>query len=312
MQIFKDLYEPKLESTINSCVITIGNFDGLHKGHRQLIKKLKTIGAYYKKPCVVLSFSPHPIQVLSATPQQHFQLFPEDDLIEQLDKEKVDYFILHPFTKKFSQTSPKDFFDTVLKKVLKATALVVGSDFSFGRLRQGGIEELRGFCTENHIELHVVSPVQYKGQRISSTRIRQAAQRGDMESVQQLLQRSFYIKGQVQKGEGRGKKLGFPTANIESQGSEFLKKGVYFSHLYLRGQKYNGVTNLGYRPTFSSNEMKIYIETFIMENLPDFYGETVKVEFLSFLRDEVKFESAEHLVFQIEKDVKKAKEFFQS
>ncbi len=308
MEAVYDLY--KSERNLKSSVVTIGNFDGFHIGHQKLVKILKEV-AYKKKLCsLVLSFYPHPEQVLSSKSEEHFQLFSHEDLKLQLKKENVDYFVLQKFTKEFSLMSAEDFFYRILIDKMKAKALVVGCDFSFGRDRHGSGKELRSFCEKSSVSLEEVPSVIWRGQRVSSTRIRQAAMRGDMKSVNFLLNRPFCLSGVVEKGDGRGKGLGFPTANMSSESSEFLKKGVYFTYCELRGRKYHSITNLGYRPTFRASKVKVYIETFLLDKLSDFYGETIRVEFLQFLRDEVKFPSAKDLVFQIDKDLEKAKIFF--
>lgn len=290
--------------------LTIGNFDGFHRGHQSLVAALKQKAEEKQLYSSVLSFYPHPEQVLLSKSQHHFQLFDHEDLKLQIEKQGIDYFILQKFTKKFSLMSAEDFFYQILIDKIKMKALVVGADFSFGRSREASMNELRAFCKKNSVSLTEVPSVMWRGQRVSSTRIRQAAMRGDMESVNTLLNRPFSLSGIVKKGDGRGKKLGFPTANILSESSEFLRKGVYLTLCELGGKKYNSITNLGYRPTFSNCGATIYIETFIFETLPDFYGQRIIVEFLQFLRNEIKFASVESLVSQINKDLKKAKIFF--
>ena len=308
MKTIYDIY--KNSPPLEPLALTIGNFDGFHRGHRKLVNVLKNVALEKNLSSSVMTFYPHPEQVLSSKSKEHFQLSHPEGLKEDLKKEGVDYFFLQEFTKDFAFLSAHDFFYKILLEKMKVKALIIGEDFSFGKDRKGGIKELRDFCEKSSVSLTEVPCVLWKGQRISSTGIRKAAMRSDMESVNFLLGRPFCLSGVVETGERRGKQLGFPTANISCERSEFLRKGVYLTLCELQGKKYNSITNLGYRPTFDSSRTKVYVETHIFEKLSDFYGEMIKIEFLRFLRDEKKFSSPQNLVSQIDKDLKIAFDFF--
>lgn len=283
-------------------VVTLGNFDGLHYGHQQLLNRVVERAEALKALKVVMTFDPHPVQVLY--PERGLKrLFPKDDLSEQLSLRGFDELILEPFSREFSQLKPEIFFVDHLFKPLHLKALVVGHDFSFGINRSGNLEKLEELCATHKVQLDVVQPFAKEGAVISSSRIRKALGVGDVEQAQQLLGRPFYLQGLVEKGDQRGRTLGFPTANISPENEMVPQNGVYLSRVTVQNKAYMALTNIGINPTFDSSITRPRVESFLLDFQGDIYGLKIKVEFLKFWRAEKKFSGAAALVEQIGQDV---------
>lgn len=287
-------------------VVTLGNFDGLHYGHQELLKivtqRAEALGALK----IVMTFDPHPVQVLH--PERGLKrLFPKEDLAEQLEGRGFDELILEPFSREFSQLQPEEFFQNFLFKPLNLKALVVGHDFSFGVNRTGNLEKLETLCAAQKVELDVVEPYAKEGLVISSSRIRKALADGDVSQAAQWLGRPFYLQGLVAKGDQRGHKLGFPTANVSPENEIVPQNGVYLSRVTVQNKAYMALTNVGTNPTFDSAISRPRVESHILDFDGDLYGLKIKVEFLKHWRAEKKFSSAESLIAQIRQDVEWAR-----
>jgi riboflavin kinase/FMN adenylyltransferase len=285
-------------------VLTIGVFDGVHLGHRHLISKLKELAREQGSLSGVITFSQHPQEVLSPR-----NWLPSLNGLEQrttlLKKEGADFVIPLSFTPELANLSPERFLK-LLKENLKMKGLVVGPDFALGKNREGDIDTLRRLGKEMGFKVTVVPPMTIDGETVSSTAIRQALAEGDMEKVQKLLGRPFRLQGRVGGGDKRGKKLGFPTANIEvAPGQALPAGGVYACRAYISGKAYSAMTNMGTRPTFGGGPQTI--ETYLLDYKGDLYGQELAIDIIERLRDEKKFDTPEQLKEQIAQDVRQGR-----
>jgi riboflavin kinase/FMN adenylyltransferase len=280
-------------------VVTVGNFDGLHLGHQALFKKAREAG----QPRVLITFDPHPLQVLR--PEQHLKrLFPREDLIEQLPKYGVDLLVVVPFDRKFARRSASDFLQEFLANRFKAKHIVAGYDFAFGNRREGTLQVLQDWAKERDITVDVVPPLEVAGQTISSRRIREVLVQGDVATAEQLLGRAFYLRGEVVSGAGRGSKIGIPTLNQRAVNETLPKNGVYASQVSFAGRMWSSVTNIGINPTFAGHEIKV--ETHVIGEKVDWHGQSIDVHLRQRLREERKFPNVKSLTEQIQTDISEA------
>ena len=285
-------------------LLTIGVFDGVHLGHRHLISKLKELARKQGYASGVITFSQHPQEVLSPKTRLP-SLTSLEQRIALLEDEGVDIVIPLPFTPQLANLSPKQFL-SLLKEYLKMKGLVVGPDFALGKGRQGDIDALRKLGQEMDFSLTVVPPLTIDGETVSSTAIRKALAEGNIKQVQKLLGRPFRLQGRVVSGDKRGKKLGFPTANLEVEPGQALPTGgVYACRAYIDGQSYPAMTNIGTRPTFGGGPR--LIEVYLLDYNGDLYGQELAIDIIERLRDEKKFDTPEQLIKQIAEDVKQGK-----
>jgi riboflavin kinase / FMN adenylyltransferase len=298
-------------------VLTIGNFDGVHIGHQELIRQAVAKARDFGVPAVVFTFEPHPLMVLRPELKLR-RLFDADDRREQLEKLGVDILVVEPFSRSFSQLTPEKFLIENVIRPFQPRAVVVGYDFSFGANRAGGIDfltshaESTGTAQTKIFDVEVVPPVKIEigGQPtiVSSTRIRQAIGDGQPELARALLGRPYMVRGMVRKGAGRGRTIGIPTANIEPTVEVGVKPGVYAAIAKVRGQSLVAMVNIGTNPTFEGSQaVTMHIEA----HLPkydgvkdgDLYGETIELGFIERIRDEKKFSGVDELVAQIHRDI---------
>jgi riboflavin kinase/FMN adenylyltransferase len=223
-----------------------------------------------------------------------------DEKRNWLQRLGVDFCVEEAFNASFASTSAQDFFEEILLKRVHARVIVVGDNFYFGKNREGNIQVLRQFCESSGVVLEAMSPIEWKGAPVSSSRIRQALGSGDVELAAELLGRPFFYRAEIVHGDKRGRLLGFPTANMKCEPKFPLKAGVYATTVIWRNQTYRGITNLGTRPTFDSTELKM--ETHLIGEEFDLYGEMLEVLFHERIRDEKKFASVQELKSQIEAD----------
>ncbi len=286
-----------LEELKEPTVLTVGNFDGVHKGHAVLLEKVLKRAKELGLKSLVLSFYPHPIKVLSHQ-QAPCELTNLWERAELLKSQGMDYVVFIKFDKDFSKMPAEDFIREIIYKRLKCRHLVVGYDWRFGYRREGEIELAKELGKELGFEVEEVQPYKINGHVVSSTLIRRLLHMGRLEEAQTYLGRRYYIKRKVVRGEGRGSKIGFPTANLEGTENLCLKEGVYAVRVE---DNLLAVANYGYRPTFEGK--KKVLEVHIPHFEGNLRGKTIKVEFLRFLREEKKFSSVEELVKQIERDI---------
>lgn len=297
-----------LSVPIQRAVVTIGNFDGVHLGHCQIIQRAISEARARSGQCIAYTFRPHP--QLALRPGAALSLISTyDEKVELLSSLGVDWIIEEPFSREFSSIEPATFFREVLLGRLSAEAIVVGYDFAFGKERHGHLELLRELCDSAGIQLTVVEPQRVGNEVVSSSRIRQYLSTGQIESANHLLGRPFSYTGIVIRGEGRGKKLGIPTANLKLENKLALPYGVYATWAEWNGKKMPSVTNVGVRPTFEEKtaDLPVWVETHLLDTKVDLYGSRLKIEFHSQLRDERKFSHVDELVRQIQIDIKNAR-----
>jgi len=297
----------QLPAGIQPLSVVIGNFDGVHLGHQKLIQKSVQWAKDQGGKSMVLTFHPHPMQVLHPE-KMHTRIFDLEDQKRQIQKCKASGVFLQPFSREFSEFSAQTFLNEFLYKSFQPQHLVVGFDFSFGKARSGHKEDLQKFCQQHLIQLDIVPPFLLDGEKVSTSAIRNALLHGDLKKAQLFLGREYYLKGVIIKGEQRGRFLGFPTANIRPVVDFFPKTGVYATITRRKGKEYFSVTNIGLNRTFVDGDLQpIKVETFLMDFNEDIYGEEIEVELIQYLREERKFPSVQDLTMQISADVQLAR-----
>ncbi|MDY6893166.1 MAG: bifunctional riboflavin kinase/FAD synthetase [Chloroflexota bacterium] len=289
-------------------LLTIGVFDGVHLGHQHLIETLCSRAAAKNLLCGVVTFSRHPRAVLlpQTTMARLTTLEERTTLFKNLG---VDLVVPIPFDSEVAALSAREFV-TMLQKHLRMQGLVIGPDFALGRGREGNVVALKALGQELGFTVEVVGPLMVGEQMASSTAIRQALSRGDMETTSKLLGRHFSLSGTVVGGRERGQTLGYPTANLEVDSEHALPAdGVYATRSHIGDTVYKSVTNIGMRPTF--NERERTIEVFLLDFTRNIYGEELTIDIVERLRGEMKFADSGELVAQIDKDVERAKELLE-
>ena len=281
------------------CVVTIGNFDGVHLGHQALLTEVKKRAHDLKLESAVITFEPNPKDYFSQNkPQTRISSLREK--IELFNEIKIDRVHIIKFNQEFSKVTANEFISVLIKQ-LKVKEIVVGEDFCFGRGREGSIKQL----SASSMKLNIKNKILMDGKRISSTLIRNLLANDKLDEANKYIGRPYSISGKVVHGEKRGRKIGFPTANIHMRHNRPPLKGVFA----VKFQKHFGVANLGIRPSIKG-EKKLQLEVHLLNFSSDLYGQHVSVIFLKKLRDEKKFKSLDELKEQIKLDVIKAKLFF--
>src|SRR5882762_4546462 len=289
-------------------VLTLGVFDGLHLGHQLIMKTIVERARATGAVPTVITFDPHPRALLhpeSAPPL--LQTF--DQKIEALGVLGIEQTIVIRFDQEFSQVRAEDFLRTVIAERLHAKEVYLGCGFAFGHGREGNIELLRAVSQSLGFFADEVPELRLRGRRISSSRIRELLQQGRVNIARRMLGRPYGVEGRVVRGAERGATLGFPTANLHPQNRVIPRNGVYVTATLIEGQWRRSVTNIGTRPTFTS-DVEPSVETFVMNWAGDLYGDVVRVRFLHRLRDEKKFNSVDELKVQIKSDVARAENYF--
>lgn len=285
-------------------VLTIGNFDGVHLGHQAILSKIKSHCLSSSKKLAVMTFRPHPVEILR--PQQNFLINDYDEKRDLLESVGVDYLVEIEFNRDFSTTSAEDFLLNFVFCGNKVSEFFLGYDFAFGANKEGSFELANKVGKEKNVKVEMLKEESVSGISVSSTEIRNKIQSGDVELAGQLLGRFFFLTGQVSKGEGRGKQLGFPTANLNYKPRRIIPKtGVYLTRAIVHGKPMQSITNVGFVPTFGDRDF-ITVETHLIDYSGDLYGLTMKLEFLSRIRDEKKFNGPDELKLQIALDIESA------
>lgn len=282
--------------------LTIGAYDGVHLGHRAIIEHL-TAGAHENDaPAVVLTFHPHPIQVLVPSNNLKYLTTPERRA-ELLGELGVDVVITYPFTQEISQL-PGMVFIEQLNHHLNFSSLWVGYDFAMGRDRDTGIDQLYSLQDMFNFKLNVIQKVINGGQTISSSQIRAFLLEGDIHTANKYLGRSYCVAGMVIPGDGRGRTIGVPTANLNIWDHQIIPKyGVYACLAIVDQQRYKAAVNIGVRPTFDRGQQRSHIEAHLLDTEINLYGKTVQLEFYHRLRSEHKFSDIQELINQINQDI---------
>ena len=303
MQVFN---QKKTPTSNTSSIVTIGNFDGIHLGHRALINKIVSEANNKNFRSALVSFDPHPQEIIHSktivpkicTAEHQLHLFEEIGL---------DEIHLVPFTKKLSQMPPEEFALQFLINRFNLSKLIIGYDFRFGKFRAGDFKLLENLSKKYNFLLEEVSPVKEKGQTVSSTLIRKLIKEFRFSEIHSYLGREFSLYGQVVLGDQQGKKLGFPTANIKPETTLALQNGVYVCKIKLDNKTHYGISNVGIKPTFGKND--VTIETLIFNFEEDIYRKFIEVIPLYLLRLEKKFISVKELKKQISLDIKNARNY---
>lgn len=283
----------------------MGNYDGIHLGHRHILNNLKKQAKKKGLPSVLYTFEPHPVKVLS--PENAPALINTlEQKIELLKKTGIDAVVIEKFARDFSHLTPESFFEKYVVGNLHAKFIAVGYDFTFGSKRHGNRETLEKLCPEAGIDLEIVEPYFYRNTLVSSSLIRKRILEGKVKEAIPLLTRPFFLDGTIVRGKMRGGRLGIPTANLKTTGELIPADGVYVTETLLAGKKIRGVTNIGTNPTFGHGARTI--ETNLFKFKKNIYGKKVRLTFLKRLRGEIRFFSIKALVSQIRKDIARAKQ----
>lgn len=305
MRHFDSLDAAHLENTY----LTIGVFDGVHVGHQALVRQLVSRARASHGTAVVLTFFPHPAAVLSGKEAFLYLTIPEEraDLLARLG---VDVVIMQTFDLALASHTAEEFMAR-LKKSLGLRYLLIGYDFALGHGREGHAARLAELGEQLGYQLEVLAPVRCGEEAVSSSAIRARLEAGQVESAALLLGRPYTLTGLVVHGEGRGRALRIPTANLDLPPTKLIPaNGVYACWTWVGEERYASVTNIGIRPTFDACQAKPLVESHLLDFSGDLYGRTITVEFIARLRDEVKFPSVEALLFQIQEDVRSARHRF--
>jgi len=287
--------------------VTIGNFDGVHRGHARIIETLRTESAHPKTRSVVITFDPHPLRVLKPGLDLR-EITPLSEKARLLFRAGIDEVIALAFTAEFAAQSAEEFFRLLLQPPLALKTLVVGYDFHFGRHKSGGFDLIASLGKTHGVSVHMVPPFEIGGLPVSSRRIRELLTQAKVEEANSLLGHPYLLVGRLTSGRGRGRTLGFPTANLELAFPTLLPTGVYAVRAEFERQRAPGVMALGPRPTFEDHEHSVEIHLLDTPHEPSLkVGGNFRVEILGWLRENRKFPSPEALIRQIEKDIEKAK-----
>ena len=307
MQIIQDI--ETIKEPFKSAVITIGNFDGVHIGHQALFHAVIERAEAMNGTAIAMTFDPHPIRVIKQNGHPPLITLYEQKA-ELIEKAGIDVLICIPFTMDFAALSARTFVEEILVKRIGMKAIVVGQDYTFGNRREGNVDLLKQYADELGFEVIVAEWIQAtntNNHRISSTAIRELVTEGEMEKAGKMLGRDYQIRGTVARGRDRGGKLlGIPTANINLQDELCPKAGVYAVIVNYDGQRYPGVANIGYSPTFDDHVFTV--EAHILDFKKDIYGEKIMVNFVRRLRGEIKFSGIDELIEQIDRDIARARE----
>ena len=302
MKLLRDL--DGLPEAVRHGAVAIGNFDGVHLGHARIITRLVMEARQVGGPAVVFTFDPHPVKLLrpDRAPAPLTWTQRKVELLAQLGADAV---IAYPTDAALLQLSPREFFDRIVRGKLNARVMVEGPNFFFGHDRQGDVQRLGEFCREAQIPLLVVEPVVVDGQPVSSSRVRALVSRGAVDDARRMLTWPYRIRGTVVHGAGRGRHLGFPTANLERIDTLLPAEGIYAGRSYVDGSSWPTAISLGPNPTFGDGRLKV--EAHLMDFEGTLYDRTIEVDFLSRLRDIQRFQSVKELVNQMDRDLDAAR-----
>lgn len=287
--------------------VTLGKFDGLHLGHKQLIDLVISY-KHQGLTAVMFSFLLHPCNLFS---EKEFELiYTEEEKCSKLKRIGFDILISYPFTEETRRMEPEDFIREILIEKLDAKVIVVGNDFRFGAERKGDVALLKQYENVYGYKVIACDKIKYRNDIISSSSIRSALKDGKMELVNQMLGQPYSIRGEVVHGRRLGRTIGMPTTNLTPTSAKLLPPcGVYASKTLIDGVVYPGATNIGYKPTVGEED-HIGVETYIFDYNNDLYGKIIEVELYSYIRPEIKFGALEDLIQKMREDVRLTKEYF--
>ena len=301
MQHYRSLDEVNLQDSW----LTIGVFDGVHRGHQEIIRKLTTGAHADDAPAVVLTFDPHPATVLTGHAIRSLTL--PDERADLLGKLGVDVVITERFTRELSTVSADDFMSRLTRQ-LGLQHLLIGYDFALGKGREGNARRLTEIGSESGYTVDVIPALSDESGVISSTEIRKLIEVGNVAEAARLLGHSYSLHGPVIQGDGRGRTINVPTANISYSHDKMIPaKGIYACWAHLNDKRYQAAINIGTNPTFTPDKQSPNVEAHLLDFHDDIYGKDVQLEFITRLRDELKFDSVENLLEQIWKDIEDTK-----
>jgi len=303
MNVFKDLNNlPKFKNT----VITVGTFDGVHKGHQQILSKMNALAKAINGESVLITFHPHPRFVLNPNDTSLKLINTLEEKIQILEKYQIDNLVVVPFTLEFSNISADEYVSDFLMKHFSPSIVVIGYDHHFGKNRTGNIDLLKAFQKPYNFKIELIEKKELESITISSTKIRKALSEGDVSLAKDLMNHCYFLEGTVIKGNQRGRTIGFPTANMQLQADYKLipKNGAYAVYVKIKQQKYKAMLNIGNNPTFDN--LTKSIEVHIFEFSENIYNSKISIEFIHFLRDEIKFKDIEGLKNQLKLDKENA------
>lgn len=304
MEIYRSLDE--IPATFPKSVITIGNFDGVHLGHREIFRRVRTTAEQENAVSVVVTFVPHPLKVIPHHTKQ-LQLintYSEKEIL--IEASGIDRMLAIPFTEAFATLSPRDFVVGILVNKLSVCRLIIGYDYSFGRNREGNVATLQQLGAEFGFRVDVLEPIGNEGVVYRSSTVRKLLLEGDVSGVVPLLGRQFSIGGTVVAGHHRGTAMGYPTANIRTDKDLIPASGVYAVKVKLDDTFYDGACNIGNNPTFDNNDTTI--EVFVFDFSGNLYGQELRIYFFERIRDQHKFTGIDELKNAIDRDVAKCRE----
>ena len=286
--------------TLRNSAVTIGNFDGVHLGHKALVAELKRLSSSHGGPSIVFTFDPHPVRLLrpDQAPPPLTWTKRKAALLSELG---VDVMVVYPTSHELLQLSPDDFFQQIVIQTLGSAAMVEGPNFFFGKNRAGNVDTLRRLCDASRITLEIVQPTELDGDLISSSRVRAAIAAGDVDAARNMLTVPYRVRGIVTHGASRGSGIGFPTANLSGIDTLVPGHGVYAGRAYVQDEMFQAAIHVGPNPTFEEGETKV--EAHLLDFDRNVYGQAVEVDFLCRLRDIQPFPNVASLVAQLEQDV---------
>lgn len=297
MTIIKSLDEV---INVENTVVTIGNFDGIHKGHIKLIKEAVKESKTKNYKSVVFTFENHPMRYFRADSIKH--IITNEEKVKIFKDLGVDIVFMIPFDEYMTKISATDFVKTILHEKLKCKMVIVGHDFTFARNKEGNASLLESLGKNYNMKVKVIEPIKIKGRRVSSSYIRNLINDGNVSEIKDFLGRNYFLEGEVIHARKIGRTIGFPTANLKAEDKLIIpKNGIYAVKVYIKNKVYYGATNIGYNPTVNGKVLSI--ETNIIDFDEEIYGEIIRVEFLDRIRDEKKFNSLDELKSQLRKDV---------
>ncbi len=303
MKLIRNLNE--LPAELRGGAVSIGNFDGVHRGHARIVEMLRAQAATVGGPSLVFTFDPHPVRLLrpDEVPPPLTWADRKAELIEELG---VDGMIVYPTDEQLLALTAEEFFREIVVDRLGAQAMVEGPNFFFGKGRAGNIEVLRSLCETNDVTLEVVPPLTIGGDYVSSSRIRRLIEAGDVGQAAEMLTRPYRIRGMVTHGAGRGAKIGFPTANIDAIDTILPGNGVYAGSAFFANEQWPAAVNIGPNPTFGEHRWKV--EAHLIGYSGSLYGQPLEVDFLARVRETRPFASVDELTRQLQRDVEFAAE----
>jgi len=286
---------------IKNAVLTIGTYDGVHIGHQSILKRVNDLAANVDGSSVLITFHPHPRVVIN-TGHSVSLLSPMDEKIDLLAQYGLQNLVIVPFTRAFSQMDPRAYVEDFLVKNFALDTVVIGYNHKFGKNRAGDFDFLVEQSKQFNFKVEQISKLELESISVSSTKVRAALSDGQVKHATSLLGHEYFLRGVVVKGQQLGKKMGFPTANLLIQSKQKLipRNGVYAVRVRLNDQFYNGMLNIGFRPTVSGEDKTIEVNIFDFDQ--DIYGEKLELSFVDFLREEERFDSLDELKSQLEAD----------